>query len=50
MPTLLLHSAISFENIKDKENAKSFYGTLIELYPSSEERQAQLRKICSKLK
>lgn len=37
MPTLLLHSAISFENIKDKENAKSFYGTLIDLYPSSDE-------------
>ena len=37
MPTLLLHSAISFENVKDKENAKSFYGTLIELYPNSNE-------------
>ena len=37
MPTLLLHSAISFENIKDKENAKNFYSTLIELYPSSDE-------------
>jgi TolA-binding protein len=37
MPTLLLHSAISFENTKDKENAKSFYSTLIDLYPSSSE-------------
>ncbi len=37
MPTLLLHSAISFENIKDKENAKNFYGTLIDLYPNSSE-------------
>ena len=37
MPTLLLHSGISFENIKDKENAKNFYGTLIELYPNSSE-------------
>jgi TolA-binding protein len=37
MPTLLLHSAISFEKIGDKENAKSFYSTLIDLYPSSNE-------------
>lgn len=37
MPTLLLHSVISFENIKDNENAKSFYSTLIELYPTSNE-------------
>ena len=37
MPTLLLHSAISFENTKDKENAKNFYSTLIDLYPSSSE-------------
>ena len=37
MPTLLLHSAISFENVKDKENAKNFYNTLIGLYPDSEE-------------
>lgn len=37
MPTLLLHSAISFENTKDKDNAKSFYSTLIDLYPSSNE-------------
>ena len=37
MPTLLLHSAISFENTKDKENDKNFYSTLIDLYPSSSE-------------
>ena len=37
MPTLLLHSAISFEKIKDKENARSFYSTLIDLYPSASE-------------
>ena len=37
MPTLLLHSAISFEKTKDKENAKSFYSTLIDLYPNSSE-------------
>jgi TolA-binding protein len=37
MPTLLLHSAISFEKTKDKENARSFYSTLIDLYPGSSE-------------
>ncbi|WP_418179859.1 tetratricopeptide repeat protein [Aliarcobacter lanthieri] len=37
MPSLLLNSGISFENIKDKENAKNFYSTLIELYPKSSE-------------
>ena len=37
MPTLLLHSAISFEKTKDKDNAKSFYSTLSDLYPSSNE-------------
>ena len=37
MPTLLLHSAISFENTKDKENAKNFYSTLVDLYPDSSE-------------
>jgi len=49
MPTLLLHSAISFENVKDKENAKSFYGTLIDLYPSSDEANTA-KKNLSKLK
>lgn len=37
MPALLLHSAISFENVKDKENAKNFYSTLIDIYPNSSE-------------
>lgn len=39
MPKLLLHSAISFENIKDLENAASFYSTLINVYPNSTEAQ-----------
>lgn len=39
MPKLLLHSAISFENIKDLENAASFYTTLINVYPNSTEAQ-----------
>lgn len=37
MPKLLLHSAISFENVKDYENATSFYSTLVDVYPDSEE-------------
>lgn len=37
MPTLLLHSAISFEKTNNKGDARSFYSTLIELYPSSNE-------------
>ncbi len=49
MPTLLLHSAISFENTKDKENAKNFYGTLIDLYPNSSEAKDAKNRL-SKLK
>jgi len=37
MPILLFHCAISFEKIKDTNNAKNFYLTLIELYPNSNE-------------
>ena len=48
MPTLLLHSAISFEKTKDKENAKSFYSTLIDLYPNSSESKVA-KKNLSKL-
>jgi TolA-binding protein len=39
MPKLLLHSAISFENTSDYENAASFYTTLINSYPDSTEAQ-----------
>ncbi len=49
MPTLLLHSAISFEKTKDKENAKSFYSTLIDLYPNSSEAKEANQNL-SKLK
>lgn len=48
MPTLLLHSAISFEKTKDKENARSFYSTLIDLYPNSSESKTA-KKNLSKL-
>lgn len=45
MPSLLLHSAISFENTKDKENAKNFYSTLIDLYPASSEAKEAKNKL-----
>jgi tetratricopeptide (TPR) repeat protein len=48
IPTLLLHSAISFEKIRDKENAMNFYSTLVDTYPSSKEAikaQKQLNKL-----
>ena len=45
MPTLLLHSAISFEKTNDKDNAKSFYSTLIDLYPSSKEASEAKQKL-----
>lgn len=37
MPTLLFHSAISFEKLGDFKNSASFYETLINVYPHSSE-------------
>ena len=37
MPTLLLHSAISFEKTGDYQNAATFYETLISVYPDTKE-------------
>jgi len=37
MPKLLLHSAISFEKTNDLSNATSFYNTIIDVYPASNE-------------
>ncbi len=48
MPSLLLHSAIAFDKTNDKENAKSFYSTLIDLYPSSDEAK-EAKKLVKKL-
>lgn len=45
LPKLLLHSAISFENTGDKENAKNFYSTLIDIYPNSAEAKEASKKI-----
>ncbi|WP_201353621.1 tetratricopeptide repeat protein [Hydrogenimonas urashimensis] len=35
MPTLLLHTAVSFERLGEKKQAKQFYDSLIQLYPDS---------------
>lgn len=45
LPKLLLHSAISFENIGDKENATNFYNTIIDVYPESNEAKEASKKI-----
>ena len=37
IPILLLHSAISFQQLNDLDNAKKFYTTLIDIYPNSKE-------------
>lgn len=36
MPTLMLHTAISMENIGDKKNAEVFYNALISKYPNDD--------------
>jgi len=48
IPTLLLHSAISFEKTDDIENAINFYSTLIDTYPSTNEAK-KAKKLLSKL-
>ena len=45
MPKLLLHSAISFEKINDLDNAKSFYSTIIEVYPDSKESKTATKNL-----
>jgi len=37
MPTLLLHTAVSFKRLNDKSNAKKFFTLLIENYPDSDQ-------------
>ncbi len=37
MPTLLLHTAISFERLNDKINAEKFFTLLIKSYPDSDQ-------------
>ncbi|MEA3354295.1 MAG: hypothetical protein U9Q33_10820 [Campylobacterota bacterium] len=45
LPKLLLHSAISFDKIGDKDNATNFYNTLIDVYPDSIEAKEASKKI-----
>ncbi|QOG11754.1 tetratricopeptide repeat protein [Arcobacter sp. FWKO B] len=47
MPQLLLNSAISFQNMKDIDNASKFFNTLIQAYPDSKE-AAEAKKLISK--
>jgi len=37
MPTLLLHTAVSFQRLGDKKQAKQFYESVVQLYPKSKE-------------
>ncbi len=45
IPKLLLHSALSFENLKQKENAINFYKTIIDVYPDSQEAKEAAKKL-----
>jgi len=45
MPKLLLHSAISFEKTNDLSNATSFYNTIIDVYPASNEASTALKNL-----
>jgi len=45
IPKLLLHSAISFEGLKQKENATNFYKTIIDVYPNSPEAKEAAKKL-----
>ncbi|WP_419774732.1 tetratricopeptide repeat protein [Halarcobacter sp.] len=47
MPKLLLHSAISFEKIKDYSNAANFYNSLIGIYPDSKEAKIATKNLSS---
>ncbi|MGB5866471.1 MAG: tetratricopeptide repeat protein [Arcobacteraceae bacterium] len=45
LPKLLLHSAISFENLGDSDNAQNFYSTIVDIYPNSNEAKEASKKI-----
>ncbi len=45
LPTLLLHSAISFDKTGQKDNALKFYTTLVEVYPDTNEAKEASKKI-----
>jgi TolA-binding protein len=45
LPKLLLHSAVSFEELGDIKNANNFYSTIIDIYPESHEAKEASKKI-----
>ncbi len=45
IPTLLLHSAYSFEGINQKDNAINFYKTIIDVYPKTVEAKDAAKKL-----
>jgi TolA-binding protein len=45
IPTLLLHSALCFDNLKEKDNAMNFYKTIVEIYPDTPEAKEASKKI-----
>jgi TolA-binding protein len=47
MPKLLLHSAISFEKTNDLTNARSFYNSIIDVYPDSNEATTAVNNLAS---
>jgi TolA-binding protein len=49
MPTLLLHTAVSFHRLGDKEQAKQFYESVVQLYPDSKEAKVAQKNL-AKLK
>ncbi len=49
MPNLLFHTAVSFQRLGKKEDAKEFYRSLIDLYPKSSAAK-QARKNLARLK
>ncbi len=49
MPTLLLHTAISFDRLGKKSEAKQFYESLVQLYPDSKSAKVA-KKNLAKLK
>ena len=45
MPTLLLHTALSFEKLGDSDNASKFFDTIISTYPDSEQAKISTRHL-----
>ncbi len=45
MPTLLLHTALSFEKLGDNDNASKFFDTIISTYPDSEQAKIAQRHL-----